>query len=403
MIYELIFSFYFQDVYSLRKFSTGLPKIVFFVSMTKTYRKKIRKTIGYILYLTFVVALCLELLLRIYNPFHFRIKGQNIVLETNKTYYIDNSANPRLDKSIVHTINGMGFRGPERPPDFDSVLSIVTIGGSTTECAYINDGKTWTDAIYNRLKQNFPALWMNNAGLAGHSTFGHIALVKDFIRKIRPNFVLFLVGVNDMRRNDLTDSDKSNMTGYYRTVLTFISRHSELCNTIVNLFRTREARKRTLVDRNIDLTKEGKDTLVLNESYTNTYLIADEQYLPAYRNRLQTLVDLCRQQHIRPVLVTQPALVGEGRDPLTNASLENLRVGENVNGKLWWLSLEKYNDVARAVAAENDVPLIDLAREMPKSSLYFYDLVHFTNRGCDEVGSIISRALLPVLHEHPRE
>lgn len=371
--------------------------------MANTYRKKKRKTIGYILYLVFVVALALELLLRIYNPFHFRIKGSHIVLDTNKTFYIDNSGNPRLDKSIVHTVNSMGFRGPERPPRIDSVLSIMTIGGSTTECAYINDGKTWTDVLYRQLQRDFPTVWVNNAGVAGHSTFGHIALMKDFISKIRPKFVVFLVGVNDMRRDDLSDSDKSNMAGHYKTVLTFISRHSELCNTVVNLLRTREARKRTLNDRYLDLTKGGKDTLVLNESFINTYLTEDEKFLAAYRSRLQTLVDLCLRQHIRPILVTQPSLVGEGRDPLTNASLENLRIDKNVNGKLWWLSLEKYNGVARKLASENDIPLIDLAREMPKSSLYFYDLVHFTNKGCEEVGSIISRELLPVLREHAHE
>jgi hypothetical protein len=75
--------------------------------MTKNYKKSKWKTIGYILYVALVVLLALELLLRMYNPFHFRIKGSNIVLETNKTYHIDNSANPRLDKSKVASDNGI--------------------------------------------------------------------------------------------------------------------------------------------------------------------------------------------------------------------------------------------------------------------------------------------------------
>ena len=352
------------------------------------------RSILYVLYFLFVVAILLEVFLRIYNPFNFRIKGENIVLETNKTYRIDNSTNPRLDKSIVHTVNSLGFRGPDFPANRDSVMSIMTVGGSTTECAYINDGKTWTDVVYRQLRASIPSLWMNNAGLEGHSTYGHIVLMKDLIQKIRPDVVMFLVGVNDMRRGDLTASDKSNMKDQYKNVFTFISQNSELCNTIINLLRAREAGKRNLNGRYVDFSAKREDTLVCDEKFIAQYLAEDDAYLTAYRQRVQTLVDLCVQQQMLPVLITQPTIMGAGRDSATGVSLENFKVTEKVNGKLFWRSLEKYNDVVRSVAAQNGIPLIDLANVMPKSSLYFYDLVHFTNEGCEEVGRILSEELL---------
>jgi hypothetical protein len=51
--------------------------------------------------------------------------------------------------------------------------------------------------------------------------------------------------------------------------------------------------------------------------------------------------------------------------------------------------LELYNDVVRNIAAAHQVGLIDLKREMPKRTEYYYDLYHFTNAGCQKVAEII--------------
>ena len=51
--------------------------------------------------------------------------------------------------------------------------------------------------------------------------------------------------------------------------------------------------------------------------------------------------------------------------------------------------------MTRAVAREQDVLLIDLARLLPKNSTYFYDTIHFTNEGAEKVGMAVYRALCP--------
>src|SRR5882724_299428 len=100
---------------------------------------KARKKILYILYLFFIVFFALEIILRIYNPFHFRIKGDRLLLPVNERLVIRNTINLSLDPEIVNTRNSLGFRGPEKPAGFDSVLSIITVGGSTTECHFLSD------------------------------------------------------------------------------------------------------------------------------------------------------------------------------------------------------------------------------------------------------------------------
>ncbi|HEY9072617.1 MAG TPA: hypothetical protein VIN67_00670, partial [Desulfobaccales bacterium] len=69
----------------------------------------------------------------------------------------------------------------------------------------------------------------------------------------------------------------------------------------------------------------------------------------------------------------------------------------NTNGAVGWQILELYNDVTRRVGAEKGLLVIDEAREMPKSSRYYYDLMHFSNLGAAKFADIAARHLSPYL------
>jgi hypothetical protein len=51
------------------------------------------------------------------------------------------------------------------------------------------------------------------------------------------------------------------------------------------------------------------------------------------------------------------------------------------------------------VGREKGVLVIDLAREMPKDSRYYYDLMHFTNAGAARVAQLLDAQLTPFLAE----
>jgi lysophospholipase L1-like esterase len=347
-----------------------------------------KKTLRYTVYLVISVFLLLEIALRIYNPFHFRVKGDHIILEADKKYIIDNSNIPVLDRTIVHSKNKLGFRGPDLPADYNNRLTIISIGGSATECAYLGDGKTWSDALYGKLQHDFPSVWLNNAGVAGHSTFGHIALIKEHIIPLHPQYALILVGANDIRRTKI-DSGRPSL-------FVTIARKSEVCNVLLNLARAKEARTKNLTDTYIDLRKA--DSLFLSDTAIADYVKNEDEWVTHYQNRLDTIIDLCTANNIKPILVTQPGLLGIGHDPVTNVSLETIKINSRENGKLWWTMLEKYNEGTRQTAKLRNVPLIDLAHLLPKSSAYFYDLVHFTNKGAEKVGEILYDSLRLMLH-----
>src|SRR5689334_7261709 len=142
--------------------------------------KKRRKAWFYV-YLAVFTVIAAELILRVYNPFPSGIKGNKIVLRVNTKYVLNNKDIPVLDSTIVHTKNSLGFRGPEPPADLEKKFSIFTMGGSTTECTYLADGKTWSDKLSGKLSSSFTSVWLNNAGIAGHSSFGHLVLLQDYL------------------------------------------------------------------------------------------------------------------------------------------------------------------------------------------------------------------------------
>src|SRR5262245_20256709 len=187
-----------------------------------------------------------EIALRVYNPFGFRMRGNTLVLPTNQAYSIEDpnlTAFDKLDKHVSHTKNSLGFRGPEPPASFTDYLTIVTIGGSTTECFYLSDNQTWPAVLDSRLQKTSPKLWLNNAGLDGHTTFGHLILMQDYVSRLQPKVALFLVGVNDMfadqpRSYDLMD--RNNVIGA-------IANHSEVVALVLNMVRyTRTSRMTSL-------------------------------------------------------------------------------------------------------------------------------------------------------------
>src|SRR5262245_42691169 len=124
------------------------------------------------------------------------MRGNRIVLPVGQRYRFTNAGTHKLDPVTLHTKNSLGFRGSDPPDDWSRRLTILTIGGSTTECLFLSDGKTWTDQLARRLAAVRPDVWVNNAGFEGHSTFGHLVLLREFVVSLLPTVVLLLTGHN---------------------------------------------------------------------------------------------------------------------------------------------------------------------------------------------------------------
>lgn len=351
-----------------------------------------------------VAVILLEVGLRIFNPFESRLKGDKIVLPTNRKYVFEAGDLRGTDRTIVHSKNAVGFRGPDVPQEgLEERLSIIAVGGSTTECAFLSDGKDWPGALGALLAEDFPTVWLDNAGLDGHSTFGHTILVHDVIIDLHPKIVIFLVGANDEARQATHEHTAAQLKGplLFTSLEGFVksaAAYSEVASLALNLYRYSRAKLQGLPHHNVDVAALPQapavesDLVGLLEPHTQTYV-------PAYEQRLLNLIQMVKAANIDPVLVTQPTLWGEGIDPPTGTDLSTVVIKPNTTGYAYWNILELYNDATRRVGEREGVLTIDLAHSLERNSDFFYDGIHFTNAGAAEVARIIGNDLTPYLLE----
>lgn len=349
------------------------------------------RNLGRLLGVALMSVLTCEAALRVYNPVDLPLRGTNIVLPASKRLVFDNpNENSKIDREIVVTYNGIGFRGPDPPEDFENRFTILTVGGSTTHSARQGDGLDWSSHVRNALDERFENTWLNNAGLEGHSTFGHLYLMEQFLVDLKPNMVMFLIGLNDRGRDSERKFDFHHRPGHQSIGQRIVAK-SELLSTVLVVWRQIRAKRLGLLHFEFEMATRS---IVApgNEDVDATLAEHRAKYLEPYRQRVLDLVRICRETDIEPVLITQPTLHGYGIDPTTGLDIGTRDSGDHSAG-LEGQVLDLYNGVVRDIGRNEGVFVIDLSEELPLDSALFYDWVHYTNGGAEEVGRIVASRL----------
>ena len=348
------------------------------------------------LFFGLLVALVLcEIVLRIYNPLTNFTKQGKLVLPANQQTVFDNQWIKQLDEKIKYSRNALGFRGPMPSDSILKLNSIITIGGSTTECRFLSDSTTWPFLLEEELKDSVPDVWVNNAGIDGHSTFGHLLLMKEYIIKLKPKYVVFLTGVNDVETEkpesfDVMNENKlqySSVKAFFKSLLN----KTEIGATVFQLYNIRSAYKKGLIHKEIDF-KQLRDT-TYTPAYIQETISKQKNYLSGYQSRLQEIINLCKANQIQPILLTQPSLYGAFTDSTSGVRMD-LKFHESnpaKNNLLQEQVLEEYNNVVRSFSTQATV--IDLAKLMPKNTVYYYDFIHFNKQGAAKVAEILSEEI----------
>lgn len=344
----------------------------------------------------------LELGARLFVPTEFSMGSTRILLATNRT--IENHWDSNSDKlrdDIVIRSNSLGFRGAEPPTDFDAALTVIAVGGSTTECKFLTETTTWPDIVGPTLEPRFDRFWINNAGIDGHSTFGHAALLDQHLARVRPDVALFLVGINDLALDTARRQDDRRLAESAPSGVDSLAARSRLLSLWNRPKPVQGAHQRAAMRESILDYARAVDTP--HVPLTDEDLPRLRAQAEAYRLRLEGLMTRARELGIEPILITQPAVYGFGIDPATGTDMGKLVVRdftENLlarTGADKWRILSMYNEVTLDVAQRMEVFSIDLAAKLPKDSNLFYDYVHFSEQGAARVGEIVAAELEPYL------
>ena len=355
-----------------------------------------------------LAAILLEAGLRIFNPLELRLQGDRINLPRNVEYKMTD-LNSDGNQTVIHRKNSLGFRGPELPEDQDNHYIIFTVGGSTTEVSRIDDSATWSTLLSSSLQSRFSGVWLNNAGLDGHSTYGHKLLLKEYILPIGPDMIIFLIGVNDLHREDLRNIDDAGIiknANSFTAKIYFLANRLETANLALAGWRYYLASKKKLIYTQLDLSKAKIQPEDIDFDISPLQQ-AEKPYVEAYHARVVELIGISKRAGATPVFMTQPLFYGCETDPSSGIEFKKLSVTTLKLGLksacFFWQRMELYNDALRRACDEHDVHLIDVAKKMPHDSQLYYDYLHHNKLGQKELARIVSEGMLLYFEQQPEK
>jgi lysophospholipase L1-like esterase len=298
---------------------------------------------------------------------------------------------PGLSPVARYSTNRWGLRGDEPPQAWEAADTIVTVGGSTTLCLELDDRRTWPDLLQERLRDEGWNVWVGNAGQDGHSTRGHLIVMREVIPKIKPDAVVLLAGINDL---GFSISEERSLLGNpfdrptWKTRLYSSSRLVQILHTWKLVLLNRVARAGQARPYQPKPLSTQEPTLPEDLA---TLLPA----LPEYQENLRQVVRLGRAVPVRMVFLTQPMLY------------DDTELWRGIEGELFWLRgvqrvmsaatywrlLDAYNQALLEVCATEGIECLDLASLIPHDAAYFYDPVHFTEAGAALVAERVSAYL----------
>ena len=317
----------------------------------------------------------------------------------------DLSAVPGASPAVRFAINRFGFRN-SRMQDLakpGGELRVFAVGGSTTECLYLDEPDAWPEVLQRELAPSV-------AGVNGDTPRDHLALLSQRIVPCRPDLVMFLVGVNDLSlqieadysplRNDARSLVVANADAPRLMLRSALAEVSQITRRLILIQRQRlkaDARGNPVQDGAGGWMRAARE---LRQRAPLSDIDPATLPKPEFEENLRALAAIARSAGATPVFMTQPVLWGAPTGDWE--ALLWVPYGRRVAPERLWEVMERFNDVTRRVAAELDVPLIDLARTLPKSTEVFYDDDHYTVAGARQVGKLVAAGLLEAGALRPR-
>jgi len=346
--------------------------------------KKALKVVSINLLILIISLLLIELILGGWLRNDNQIKSLNIITDKLFTYdcnlYSDSSIIIQYSRDKFGLRGSSSFNQPEK-------IEILTVGGSTTDQRYINDGNTWQDIIEKCYKNDGKNIVISNAGVDGHSTFGHLKSFQIWfskIPKLKPRYIIFYIGINDFYRI----ADNSSYDALKESKLTTrIKDNSVLVNFYLTIRNWRKSYVYRIGHQKISFS---------NYTYTDRGVALKELYdfyeenIKGFENRVSLLVELTKSLGAEPIFVTQPSMEYK-LDKLGNVlGVSEIKYIEGMpyNGVDYYHLLNKLNNAMFDICKDK-YTYIDLTNVPIWEEKDFYDFIHNTPSGAEKVGNII--------------
>lgn len=257
--------------------------------------------------------------------------------------------------------------------------TIVFLGGSTTECMYMQEEERFPYLAGRRLEKDL-GLKVNalNGGTAGNNTLHSVLALQGKVLQRRPQAVVLMECINDLNFLMIVDG---YWTPHASRGIVFDKQYGWAKTFILKHLTGRKPLEASAADE--FAAQRGREKMLDPAVLTSQY-----------RKNIEHFVFLCRQHGIRPVLMTQFNRFTP--EPETNLKRQ-MEAWGSLDYQAYLRAYTALQDTMRAVAAEQKVDLIDLDALVPKTKQYMYDVVHLNSAGAKLVADLVAERLKPLL------
>lgn len=279
----------------------------------------------------------------------------------------------------VYRKDQYGFRGNYGKP---SDIGVLVIGGSTTNELYVGEGNTWVDILSKELKRHGKNLSFANGGVDGHSTVGHIKSFDMWYSRIpglRPRYVLFYVGINDVHVESQALYDSIEPTARTQRMARYVKNNSALYylyQTLRGIYRARKVRV---------VYQDAPPKVHVIPQVRPIRLPDKRERLSRYEERLRALAARSRKLGAKPIFVTQRRGDAYYLDGVWYASSLDA-IGEQAK-------LALYNRTTLAVCRDVGGICVDLASKIQLRAENFSDNIHTNAAGSRLIGQFLATEL----------
>ncbi len=301
---------------------------------------------------------------------------------------------PGIHGTSRFTTQANGIRGPKLPAD-SAAYRILCIGGSTTECVYLDDAEAWPNLLRKELQQvSQRPIWVGNVGVSGYSCGHHLRFVRESPLMSNVDCLVLMVGFNDLARFLRTGtthlSSESTDTNQF---------HAPLWRSSGILYLARQAHRQIRQDQIQVDDFAGRNYIARRQRRQNSPVTEQPPSLDValgeYREHLASITASCRDRGVLPVFVTQPVLWDEGLSPHAESLLwlGDLSDGLFLSAEAGRKAIDQFNRTLKSFAAAQQVACIDLS-ELHGVEAYFYDDCHFSELGAETVAHHVAEWFL---------
>jgi len=279
-------------------------------------------------------------------------------------------------------------------------LSLVFLGGSTTECVYVDEDNRFP-YLAGRLLERQTHLKVNsyNAGRSGNNTLHCINVLVNKVVNLKPDIVVLMENINDLAilmydqtywNDHPSRSPLIEKPPAFKTVGQDLEQTFHLIRDLTFPNLSRELRQWFSIG-----SRSKKDEFhgVRGKKIT----IDQDMLVREFSLNLQTFINICRAREITPVLMTQASRLTESPGPLIRTLMRKLEVDQGITYSDFKSAFDRLNQTIREVGAKNRVLVIDLAREIPPVKENIADVAHFNDQGSKLVAGRIAAALTPII------